>query len=248
MTANNSFSKRFDLPYPRSMCGRYRLTSRDKALAEHFDIVGDVEWSPRYNIAPAQQVAVIRQEHGGNRAHREFRLLRWGLIPYWAKDPLGFKTINAMAETATVKPAFRDAMKWRRCLIPADGFYEWQKIGRKERQPYSIGMADDSIFAMAGLWEHWKDQDGKGIETCTILTTRTNSLLAEIHDRMPVIIGRDNYERWLDPSATDPEKLADILTPFDAGLMKKYPVSTRVNSVINDDEECLREWRSTLFS
>ncbi len=172
------------------MCGRYRLISRDKELAEHFDIVDDVEWSPHYNIAPAQQVAVIRQGRGSNQAHREFCLLRWGLIPYWAKDPLGFKTINAMAETAAAKPAFRDAMKWRRCLIPADGFYEWQKIGRKERQPYSIGMADDSIFAMAGLWESWKDQDGKGIETCVILTTRTNSLLAEIHDRMPVIIGR----------------------------------------------------------
>jgi putative SOS response-associated peptidase YedK len=230
------------------MCGRYRLISRDKELAEHFGILDDVEWSPHYNIAPAQQVAVVRQERGGISTHREFSLLRWGLIPYWARDPLGFKTINAMAETAAVKPAFRDAMKWRRCLIPADGFYEWQKIGRKERQPYSIGMADDSIFAMAGLWERWKDQDGKGIETCTILTTTSNSLLAEIHDRMPVIIGRDNYSRWLDPNTTDPEKLGDMLMPFDAGLMKKYPVSTRVNSVINDDEECLREWRNTLFS
>ena len=229
------------------MCGRYRLTSRDKQIAEHFDIAGDVEWSPRYNIAPAQQVAVIRQEREGNHAHREFSLLRWGLIPYWAKDPLGFKTINAMAETAAVKPAFRDAMKRRRCLIPADGFYEWRRIG-KEKQPYNIGMADDSIFAMAGLWDRWKDEDSKGIETCAILTIAPNSLLAEVHDRMPLIIGRDNYERWLDRSTTDPEKLADMLAPFDAASMKKYPVSTRVNSVINDDEECLREWRMSLFS
>jgi putative SOS response-associated peptidase YedK len=230
------------------MCGRYRLTSRDNEIAEYFDIVGDVEWSPRYNIAPAQQIAVVRQNRDPNQAHREFRLMRWGLIPYWAKDPLGFKTINAMSETAAIKPAFRDAMRGRRCLIPANGFYEWQKMGRKVRQPYNIGMADDSIFAMAGLWDRWKDQDGKGIETCAILTTRTNALLSEVHDRMPVIIGQDDYDLWLDTGITDPARVADLLEPFDPRLMKKYPVSARVNDVANDDEECLHEWRTSLFS
>jgi|SRR5579859_6440369 len=220
------------------MCGRFRLTSRDEEIAEYFDIVGDVEWSPRYNIAPAQQIAIIRQERNGDQGQRTFRLMRWGLIPYWAKDPLGFKTINAMSETADIKPAFREAMKWRRCLIPADGFYEWQKIGRKERQPYNIGMADDSIFAMAGLWDRWKDQDGKGIETCTILTTRANPLLAEVHDRMPVIIRKDDYDLWLDKGITDPARVKECLTSFDARLMKKYPVSTRVNNVENEGPEC----------
>jgi putative SOS response-associated peptidase YedK len=230
------------------MCGRYRLTSRESEIAEYFDITGDVEWSPRYNIAPSQQVAVVRQRRSDDQATREFCQMRWGLIPYWAKDPLGFKTINAMSETAAIKPAFREAMKRRRCLIPANGFYEWQKIGRKEKQPYNIGMADDSLFAMAGLWDRWKDPENKGIETCTILTTMTNALLADIHDRMPVIIDKENYNLWLDRGVTDPERVADLLQPFDPRLMKKYPVSTRVNSVINDDEECLQEWRSSLFS
>jgi putative SOS response-associated peptidase YedK len=230
------------------MCGRYRLTSRENEIAEYFDITSDVEWAPRYNIAPSQQVAVIRQRRRDEQGVREFCQMRWGLIPYWAKDPLGFKTINAMSETASSKPAFREAMKWRRCLIPANGFYEWQKIGRKEKQPYNIGMVDDSLFAMAGLWDRWKDPENKGIETCTILTTRTNALLTDIHDRMPVIIGKDSYDLWLDRGVTDPEKVTDLLQPFDPRLMKKYPVSTRVNSVNNDDEGCIEEWRSSLFS
>jgi len=230
------------------MCGRYRLTSRGNELAEYFDIYSDVEWSPRYNIAPSQQVAVIRQRPNDEQGTREFCQLRWGLIPYWSKDPMGFKTINAMSETAAVKPAFRESMKWRRCLVPANGFYEWQKIGRKEKQPYNIGMADDSLFAMAGLWDRWKDAEDKSIETCTILTTNANALLSDIHDRMPVIIGKENYDLWLDRRVTTPEKVADLLHPFNPQRMKKYPVSTHVNSVNNDDEGCLEEWRSSLFS
>ena len=168
--------------------------------------------------------------------------MRWGLIPYWAKDPsIGLKTINAMSETAAEKPAFRDAMRWRRCLIPADGFYEWKRLGSKEKQPYSFGMEDDSPFAFAGLWDRWRDQAGEMIETCTILTTKPNSLLADVHDRMPVMLRTEDYDLWLDPGITDPERIVDCLRPFDAALMKKYPVSARVNRPENDDQECARE-------
>jgi len=168
--------------------------------------------------------------------------MRWGLIPYWAKEPsIGLKTINAMSETAAEKPAFRDAMRWRRCVILADGFYEWKRFGPKEKQPYNFGMADDSPFAFAGLWDRWLDQDNKAIETCTILTTKPNSLVADVHDRMPVMLRPEDYDLWLDPGITDAQRAVDCLKPFDSALMKKYPVSTRVNRPENDDQECAKE-------
>jgi putative SOS response-associated peptidase YedK len=146
-----------------------------------------------------------------------------------------------MSETAADKPAFRDAMRWRRCLIPADGFYEWKRLGTKEKQPYNFGMANDSPFAFAGLWERWRGEDNKVIETCTILTTKPNSLVADVHDRMPVILRPEDYDLWLDPGVTAPSRMTGCLQPFDARLMKKYPVSTRVNSPENDDPACARE-------
>jgi putative SOS response-associated peptidase YedK len=222
------------------MCGRYRLTAKERYLRDHFGIDGDVSWTPRWNIAPTQKVPVVRQAH--NEPKRSFALLRWGLIPFWAKDAsIGFKTINAMSETATEKPVFRDAMKLRRCLIPADSFYEWQKVGNKQKQPYSFGMIDDSVFAFAGLWERWRDPAGEFIETYTILTTKPNSLVSDVHDRMPAIVKPEDYDLWLDPGFADATALADCLKPFDPTLMKKYPVSTRVNRAENDDEECSRE-------
>jgi putative SOS response-associated peptidase YedK len=172
-------------------------------LRDHFGLDHDTSWAPRWNIAPTQPIAVIRQD--AKEPKRTFGLFRWGLIPYWAKDPsIGFKTINAMSETAAEKPAFRDAMRRRRCLIPADGFYEWSKIGPKEKQPYNFGMNDDSVFAFAGLWERWQTPDGEIIQTCTILTTKPNSLIESAHDRMPVILDRENYDLWLDPGVRDP--------------------------------------------
>jgi putative SOS response-associated peptidase YedK len=161
----------------------------------------------------------------------------------WAKDAsIGFSTINAVAETAAEKPAFRDAMRWRRCLVPADGFYEWKKLGPKEKQPYNFGMADDGIFALAGLWERWRDPAaGQMLETCTILTTSPNSLLTGVHSRMPAILTPDEYDLWLDPGVTQPRRVAHLLKPFDARLMRCYPVSERVNRVENDDAECARE-------
>ena len=144
-------------------------------------------------------------------------------------------------ETAAEKPVFRDSMKRRRCLIPADGFYEWKKIGPKKKQPYNIGMADDGLFAFAGLWDRWKSPDKGEVLSCTILTTEANPLLKDIHDRMPVIIAKDDYDLWLDPGVTDPAKVADLMKPFDSRLMRVYPVSSTVGNVKNDGPECAEE-------
>lgn len=146
-----------------------------------------------------------------------------------------------MSETAAEKPAFREAMKLRRCLVPADGFYEWQNIGTKQKQPYNFGLTDDSVFAFAGLWERWRNPANEVVETCTILTTKANPLVADVHDRMPVILKADDYDLWLDPGIANPARVAGYLQPFDSRLMKKYPVSTRVNRAENDDPECARE-------
>ena len=222
------------------MCGRYRLTAKERYLRDHFGLDEDPTWTPHWNIAPTQLVPIVRQKDTSSR--RSFDLVRWGLIPSWAKDPsISTKTINAMSETAADKPAFRDAFRVRRCLIPADSFYEWQSIGPKLKQPFSIGMADDSVFAFAGLWESWVGAKGDVIETCTILTTPPNALVADVHRRMPAILKRDDYERWLDPSIKNPLAVSGCLAPFDAALMKKYPVSTRVNRPENDDHECAQE-------
>lgn len=222
------------------MCGRYRLSAKERYLRDHFGLEEDPLWEPRYNIAPTQMVPVLRQAH--KEPKRTFGLVRWGLIPYWAKDPsIAFRTINAMSETAVEKPAFRDAMRRHRCLVAADGFYEWKKIGPRGKQAYNFGMVDDSLFAFAGLWDRWRDENGTAIETCTILTTRPNSVTAEVHDRMPAILSPSDYDLWLDPGITDSSRVGDCLRPFDARLMKKYPVSDRVNRVENDDAECARE-------
>jgi putative SOS response-associated peptidase YedK len=222
------------------MCGRYRLTAKERYLRDHFGLDGDPAWPPRWNIAPTQPVATIRQHP--SEPGRIFGVMRWGLVPYWAKDQsFGLKTINAMSETAPEKPAFRDALKRHRCLIPADGFYEWKKTGPKEKQAYNFGLASGSVFAFAGLWDRWRDEKNNVLETCTILTTKPNPLVAEVHDRMPAILDPDDYERWLDPGITNSETVLDCLKPFDARLMRKYPVSPRVNRPENDDEECARE-------
>jgi len=224
------------------MCGRYRLTAKERYLAEHFGIddVEDVQWTPRYNIAPTQQVVVIRQDR--DQPKRTISLMRWGLIPYWAQDPsFGNRTINAMAETASEKPAFREAMRKRRCLVPADGFFEWKKLSSKRKQPYNIGMLDDSVFAFAGLWDRWRSSSGELVESCSILTTDANSLTRDIHDRMPVILRPEDYDHWLDPGITDPEQVQELLHPFDPRLMKKYPLSSAVSNVNNDGPECVQE-------
>jgi putative SOS response-associated peptidase YedK len=223
------------------MCGRYRLTAKERWLSAYFNLdPEELEWAARWNLAPTQEVATVRQDR--KEPKRRFGLMRWGLIPYWAKDSsIGARAINAVAETAADKPAFREAIRRRRCLIPADGFYEWKQMGPKQKQPYNIGMADNGLFAFAGLWDRWKDPAGKVIESCTILTTEANALLKDIHDRMPVILHAEDYDRWLDPGITDPQRVSDLLRPFDARLMRTYPVSTAVNRVENDGPECAEE-------
>jgi putative SOS response-associated peptidase YedK len=221
------------------MCGRYRLSRRKQIVEEHFDTIsGEKDWSPRYNIAPTQPIPVIRQNP--KEPVRELSLVRWGLIPSWAKDSsAAAKMINARSETAHTLPAFREAMKLRRCLVPADGFYEWQRRG-SAKQPFCFEVGDGGLFAFAGLWERWKDPSGNWMKTCSILTTTPNSVAESVHDRMPLILNPDSYDLWLDPGVTKVEAVSDLLKPCDARLMRCYPVSTRVNHVANDDEECSR--------
>jgi len=217
------------------MCGRYRLSRRKQLIEEHCDIAPwDDDWSPRYNIAPTQPVPVIRQHP--KEPVRQISTMRWGLVPHWAKDASGAaRTINARSETAVTKPAFRDALRLRRCLIPGDGFYEWQKTGK---QPFCFEVANGELFAFAGIWDHWRDPNRNSVGTCSILTTSPNAVTSPIHDRMPVILDPDSYDIWLDPGIRDVTTVSELLKPYAAPLMRSYPVSTRINHVANDDEEC----------
>ena len=219
------------------MCGRYRLSRRKQIIEEYFGSVPwDDDWSPRYNIAPTQPVPVIRQHP--KEPIRQLSLMRWGLIPNWARDDsIATGTINAKSETAATKPAFRDPLKFRRCLIPADGFYEWKRTG-SSKQPFCFEVSGGELFAFAGLWDGWKDASGTWIKTCSILTTTPNAVTSAIHDRMPVIVNRDSYDLWLDPGTQNVEAISELLKPYDARFMRSYPVSTRINHVTNDDEEC----------
>ena len=234
------------------MCGRYRLSRRKQIIEEYFDTSPwDDDWSPRYNIAPTQTVPVIRQHP--KEPVRQISNIRWGLIPNWAKDPSGAAgMINARSETASTKPAFRDPLKFRRCLIPADGFYEWARKGAS-KQPFCFEVRDGELFAFAGLWDGWKDPSGHWVKTCSILTTTPNAVASSVHDRMPVILDPGSYDLWLDPGMQDIAAISELLEPYDACFMHSYPVSTRINHVANDDAECSRpaeiaETQNQLFS
>jgi putative SOS response-associated peptidase YedK len=219
------------------MCGRFTLFEPDKILAREFGVSAIPPLPPRYNIAPSQPIAAVRATPTGKG--REIAFLRWGLIPSWSKDPaIGNRLINARAETAAEKPSFRNAFRRHRCLIPANGFYEWQRQERG-KQPYFIQMRDKQIFAFAGLWDHWESPNEGVIETCTILTTAANAVLTPIHDRMPVILPAGEYDRWLDPLLKNPDSLAPLLVPFPPEDMLATPVSPRVNTPSNDDEKCV---------
>jgi putative SOS response-associated peptidase YedK len=217
------------------MCGRYTLASPTERLAEEFGVdAASIELAPNYNVAPTQQVAAVLDEGG----QRRLEVLRWGLIPPWADDPgIGSRMINARSETAPGKPSFRRAFRERRCLIPADGFYEWQRTNGA-KQPYYIHMEEGRPFAFAGLWESWSKGGEGEVRTCTILTTGANALVGEVHDRMPVILAHDAYDVWLDP-ASERDELTGLLAPYPVDEMEAYPVSRFVNSPSNNDPRCI---------
>ncbi len=218
------------------MCGRFSLGASATTLVAQFDLFEAPAWTPRYNIAPTQEVLVVVKDPA--TASRQARRHRWGLIPSWAKDPaIGNQMINAQAETAATKPAFRVAFKKRRCLILADGFFEWKKENR-HKQPYYIRLDDGRPFAFAGLWEHWEGPEGKAIDSCTILTATPNDLLRPLHHRMAVILPSSAYDRWLDPSIQEADRLQPLLQPYPSEEMTAYPVSTVVNNPANDTPRC----------
>jgi putative SOS response-associated peptidase YedK len=218
------------------MCGRFTLRRPLKAITEAFGLGQAPDWAPRYNLAPTQNVLVLRQQEG--QAGREGVLMRWGLIPSWADDKgIGASLINARAETVSSKPAFRAAFQRRRCLVPADGFYEWKPEDGK-RQPYFFTRSDDGLFAFAGLWEVWQ-KDGQRLETVSILTTAANEVVRPVHDRMPVILPQGAEALWLGPQSGDAAGLAELLRPFPADEMRSRPVSTAVNSAKNEGPACI---------
>lgn len=219
------------------MCGRFTLRSKASDVAKTFNLLDVPELPLRYNIAPTQAVPIVRLGDDGNRS---LALAHWGLIPSWADDPaIGNRMINARADTVATKPSFRTAFKKRRCLLVADGFYEWQKTDGK-KQPYYIRLKDGSPFGFAGLWERW-ERDGRAIESCAIITTDANELMEPIHNRMPVIIPPSAYDLWLDQAVQEPERLQPLLCPCPAGELTADAVSTVVNNPRNERAECIEK-------
>jgi putative SOS response-associated peptidase YedK len=220
------------------MCGRFTLTADPGVVARRFGAppTQGGGTTPRYNIAPTQTVITVTGD-----GTRQLEQMRWGLVPRWAKDPkIGARLINARAETLAEKPAFRDALKRRRALIPADGFFEWAPppSGRRTKQPMHVRLRSGEPFAFAGLWDEWRPAEGgEPVRTCTIITTEPNELMASFHHRMPVILAPEAEELWLDPEVTDAEHLRSLLVPYPAGEMTAYPVSPDVNAVSNDFEQ-----------
>ncbi len=219
------------------MCGRFSLTAEDFELKERFGVEVDSRiYKARYNAAPSQLLPVITNQEPG-RAD----FFRWGLIPFWAKDPsTGSKLINARAESVAEKPSFRQALRHRRCLVPANGFFEWKQSGN--RQPYFFHLKDKALFAFAGLWESWKDAEGKEIRSFTIITTTANAMMKDIHHRMPVILSPESEKAWLSNTAQNP---VDMLKPLDPGDMHLYPVSKKVNKPVNDSPDILKRQEET---
>ena len=220
------------------MCGRFTFATAPTALVELLGLDEPPTLDPRYNIAPTQALLVVRAVLQGETRRRELRLLRWGLVPPWADDPsVGYRMINARSETAASKPAFRAAFRRRRCLVLADGFFEWKRVGRGPKQPHYLRLRDGRPFAFAGLWERWRGPGDPPDEllSCTLLTCAPNELVATIHDRMPVILPPAAYEPWLDPEQQDPAALQALLAPYPAEEMIAYPVGTGVNNPRFDD-------------
>ena len=218
------------------MCGRYSQAQEQRLLVPRYgvDELTETKVVPRFNIAPTQNAVVVLEE-----GKRKLKLMRWGLIPRWAKDAsIGQRMINARAESLAEKPSFRGPLRSQRCLVPADGFFEWLPEGGK-KVPVRIILKDEPIFSLAGLWDRWKDPEGNAVESFTIVTTEANPILKPIHDRMPVILTREAEQVWLDPAVADADRLLPLLRPFPAEGMDFYRVSSRVNSPKNDDPDCI---------
>lgn len=221
------------------MCGRLVIDLSPEMITEIYGIIRKIEreLNPRYNVTPSQTIPIVREDAEGSR---ELAFVRWGLIPSWAKDiAIGNSLINARSETAAEKPSFRSAFKRRRCVIPVGGFYEWQRQDGKRKQPWYFRMADGSPVSIAGLWEHWQGSDGQIIESCSILTTSANDLMAPIHERMPVILNHGDNAIWLNPKLTDVAVLQEFCRPCSADTLSAYPVSPMVNSPKNDSINCI---------
>jgi putative SOS response-associated peptidase YedK len=240
------------------MCARYTLRLGAEAVKQLFEIEETPELPERFNIAPTQEVPAVLTDKAGKR---RLKMLRWGLVPHWAKDiSMGQRLINAKSETVEEKPAFKQAFAKRRCLIPTDGFYEWKEIpeiqsdlfgnptpvkGKARKQPYHITLAEGGLFAFAGLWEFWKGDDGEDLLSCSILTCEPNELVAELHDRMPVIVAPEDFDLWLDRSVSDVGPLRPILQPFAAERMKITPVNPVVGNPTNEGSECIEPMGAT---
>jgi putative SOS response-associated peptidase YedK len=223
------------------MCGRYTFTSAPEAMRQLFRYLEQPNFPPRYNIAPTQPIAIVRLVEG----ERRFALVRWGLLPSWVKEPKAFSlVINARGESILDKPAFRAAMKRRRCLIPADGFYEWQKAGDRKR-PFFIHAKTGTPLAFAGLWETWTGPNGEELETAAIVTTRANSTLAPIHERMPVIVPPEAFDFWLNCNDVDAKTAEAMVAPAPDDLLEAYEISTAVNRTANDNPELLEPVAAT---
>ncbi len=221
------------------MCGRFTLTARPEVLARAFALEDAPELAPRWNAAPGQDVATIARTPEGRR---ELRMRRWGLVPGWARDRrIGSRLINARAETAALRPAFREALRLRRCAVPVDGFYEWAAggTGSGPRQPYYVALPDRAPFAIAGLFERWRGEDGAWLETCVLLTVAANERVRGLHDRMPAILPERDLEPWLDPMLRDPRRVARLLVPSAGTELELRPVSRRVNRPEHDDPACI---------
>jgi putative SOS response-associated peptidase YedK len=220
------------------MCGRYALTSAPEAIRALFAYSEQPNFPPRYNIAPTQPIVIVRMIDG----KRQFALVRWGLLPPWVKDPRNFSLlINARGESLKDKPAFKAAMKYRRCLVPANGFYDWKSTGPR-RQPYYVRAKSGQPLAFAGLWETWTGPNGEELETATIVTTRANRALAGIHERMPVIVPPEAFNLWLDCANVDAETAAALVAPAPEDLLEAYEVSTAVNRAANDDPKLIERY------
>lgn len=221
------------------MCGRFTITVpySELLIRYYIDEETNINYESTYNAAPMQYIPAVVRGSNGNR----LGTLRWGLVPSWAKDDkIGSKLINARAETLTEKPSFNRLIASRRCIIPADGFYEWQQHG-KSKQPFRITMKGESIFSFAGLYDIWTNQDEEKLSTCIIITTEPNSLMADIHNRMPVILRKEEESEWIDRDNTDVPALLKFLKPYDANEMRAYPVSTAVGNVRNNSPELIEE-------